>query len=71
MIGSGQDSEVVDSDLGRALGGAVESGAPQEVVDLLPGFLSRLFDLQEALDLWTGPGPEQVLSTTQHSSSQL
>lgn len=48
-------------DLGRAFCGAVESGAAEEEVDLLPGFTARLFNVQEALDLWTRPAAEQVL----------
>jgi len=47
--------------LGAALGGAVEAGAAQEEVDLLPGLAARLFGLQEALDLWTGAGLQQLL----------
>lgn len=50
-----------DSDLGGAFGGAVEPGAAEEKVDLLPGLTTGLFDLQEALNLRTRPGLQQVL----------
>lgn len=49
------------SDLGRAFGGAVESRASEEEINFLPGFPAGFFDVQEALDLRTRPGPQQVL----------
>ncbi len=55
------------ADLGGAFGGAVESGAAEEKVDLLPGFTTGLFHMQETLDLWTRPRPQQVLRNTSGS----
>lgn len=45
------------TDLGGAFGGAVESRASEEKVDLLPGFTTGLFYVQETLDLWAGARP--------------
>lgn len=55
------------ADLGGALGGAVESRPSEEKIDLLPGFTTGLFYIQETLDLWARPRPEQVLQNTQGS----
>jgi len=60
-----------DSDLGGAFGGAVEPGAAEEKVDLLPGLTTGLFDLQEALNLRTRPGLQQVLRNTRDQNSDL
>lgn len=52
------------ADLGGAFGGAVESRASEEIVDLLPGFTTGFFHVQETLDLRTRPRPQQVLRNT-------
>lgn len=57
------------SDLGRAFGGAVESGAAEEKVDLLPGFTARLFHVEETLNLRTRSRLQQVLLTTSETAS--
>lgn len=49
------------SDLGGALGGAIEPRPTEEEINLFPGFSTGFFDMEEALDLWTGPRPEKVL----------
>lgn len=59
------------ADLGRALAGAVESRTAQEEIDLLPGFSTGFFNMQETLDLRTGPRLEQVLMSKHDSLLQL
>lgn len=58
------------ADLGRALAGAVESRAAQEEIDLLPGLSTWFFNMQETLDLRTGPRLEQVLMSKHGSLLQ-
>lgn len=58
------------ADLGRALAGAVESRAAQEEIDLLPGLSTWFFNMQETLDLRTGPRLEQVLMSKHDSLLQ-
>ena len=49
------------TNLGHSLGGDVEARATQEHVELLPGLPAKLLDEQEALDLRTAVGRQEVL----------
>lgn len=51
----------IGSDLRGAFGGAVESGAAEEKVDLLPGFTTGFFHMKKTLNLWTRSRLQQVL----------
>lgn len=50
--------------LGGSFSGEVEPGAAQEHVELLPGFASRLLQVQITLNLWTAAGVQEVLPHT-------
>lgn len=54
--------------LGRPLGGVIEAGAPQEHVELLPGFTAGLLQVQIALNLWTAAGVQKVLQEEARNS---